>query len=236
MPKRKVKTETGAAEPELAIPSADLVVEDASPVKRQKTRGIEKDGGDGNESTRNLARKRGKQVKRSTVPSVEGELVGNVNQPDEGQQTENKSPRRRKVKSEEQVKDIKDEEPDDIITEKKIKRKQKTKAVERAASPEIENKKVEKKVQRKRKTKEEKEAEAMPLAARTVGHKLFIGAHVSASGGQWAGSDSSYRSCTSAEHVSRRTKFGRKQCAYRCQRLCPLPQVAAKMGQPSLTR
>ncbi|KAI4736106.1 AP endonuclease [Aureobasidium sp. EXF-12298] len=29
----------------------------------------------------------------------------------------------------------------------------------------------------------EKEAEAMPLAARTLGHKLFIGAHVSAAGG-----------------------------------------------------
>ncbi|KAI4729286.1 AP endonuclease [Aureobasidium sp. EXF-10728] len=39
------------------------------------------------------------------------------------------------------------------------------------------------KVVRKRKTKEEKEAEAMPLAARTLGHKLFIGAHVSAAGG-----------------------------------------------------
>jgi len=39
------------------------------------------------------------------------------------------------------------------------------------------------KVVRKRKTKEEKEAEEMPLAARTVGHKLFIGAHVSAAGG-----------------------------------------------------
>ncbi|KAH0082475.1 AP endonuclease, partial [Aureobasidium melanogenum] len=39
------------------------------------------------------------------------------------------------------------------------------------------------KVVRKRKTKEEKEAEAMPLAARTIGHKLFIGAHVSAAGG-----------------------------------------------------
>lgn len=41
----------------------------------------------------------------------------------------------------------------------------------------------EKKVTRKRKTKEEKEAEAMPLAARTVGHKLFLGAHVSSAGG-----------------------------------------------------
>lgn len=32
---------------------------------------------------------------------------------------------------------------------------------------------------RKRKTKEEKEAEAMPLAARTVGLKMFVGAHTS---------------------------------------------------------
>jgi AP endonuclease-1 len=32
---------------------------------------------------------------------------------------------------------------------------------------------------RKRKTKEEKEAEAMPLAARTTGLKMYVGAHVS---------------------------------------------------------
>lgn len=36
---------------------------------------------------------------------------------------------------------------------------------------------------RKKKTKEEKEAEMLPLAVRTTGHKLFIGAHVSAAGG-----------------------------------------------------
>ena len=36
-----------------------------------------------------------------------------------------------------------------------------------------------KKTRRKRKTKEEKEAEAMPLAARTSGLRMFIGAHVS---------------------------------------------------------
>ncbi|TKA63698.1 hypothetical protein B0A49_09786, partial [Cryomyces minteri] len=40
-----------------------------------------------------------------------------------------------------------------------------------------------KKVKRQRKTKEEKETEAMPLAARTLGHKMFIGAHVSSAGG-----------------------------------------------------
>lgn len=47
----------------------------------------------------------------------------------------------------------------------------------------VEDQGGDKKVKRKRKTKEEKEAEAMPLAARTVGHKLFIGAHVSSAGG-----------------------------------------------------
>lgn len=47
----------------------------------------------------------------------------------------------------------------------------------------VDNPSTKAKVVRKRKTKEEKEAEAMPLAARTTGHKLFIGAHVSAAGG-----------------------------------------------------
>ena len=40
-----------------------------------------------------------------------------------------------------------------------------------------------KKAKRKRKTKEEKEAEAMPIAARTTGLKMFIGAHVSSAKG-----------------------------------------------------
>ena len=39
------------------------------------------------------------------------------------------------------------------------------------------------KPKRKRKTKEEKEAEMIPLAARTQGLKMFIGAHVSGAGG-----------------------------------------------------
>ena len=41
------------------------------------------------------------------------------------------------------------------------------------------------KTKNKRMTKEEKAAAAMPLATRTVGHKLFIGAHVSGAGGQY---------------------------------------------------
>lgn len=39
------------------------------------------------------------------------------------------------------------------------------------------------KVKRKRKTKEEKEAEAMPIAARTTGLRMFVGAHVSGAKG-----------------------------------------------------
>ena len=42
---------------------------------------------------------------------------------------------------------------------------------------------VTKKVQRKRKAKEDLKAEAMPLAVRTVGSKLLVGAHVSGAGG-----------------------------------------------------
>ena len=48
---------------------------------------------------------------------------------------------------------------------------------------EIEVTVTKKKVQRKRKTKEDLKAEAMPLAVRTVGSKLLVGAHVSGAGG-----------------------------------------------------
>lgn len=44
------------------------------------------------------------------------------------------------------------------------------------------------KKKRRRKTKEEKEAEAMPLAARTTGLRMFLGAHVSSAKGE-VGSD-----------------------------------------------
>lgn len=42
---------------------------------------------------------------------------------------------------------------------------------------------IKKKVVRKKKTKEEKEAEAMPLLARTIGSKIVVGAHISSAGG-----------------------------------------------------
>ncbi|KAI9673906.1 MAG: hypothetical protein M1817_002112 [Caeruleum heppii] len=60
------------------------------------------------------------------------------------------------------------------------------KNIEANSDAEIEKEETEKppeKVKRKRKTKEEKDAEAMPLAARTMGLKMYIGAHVSCAKG-----------------------------------------------------
>ncbi|KAH0292603.1 AP endonuclease, partial [Aureobasidium sp. EXF-3399] len=90
-----------------------------------------------------------------------------------------------------------EDEPEEIVTPVKRARQSKAVKVDQPISPppkkatkskkpveDTEEPEATKpKVVRKRKTKEEKEAEEMPLAARTVGHKLFIGAHVSAAGG-----------------------------------------------------
>ncbi|KAI9792007.1 MAG: hypothetical protein M1833_001291 [Piccolia ochrophora] len=79
-----------------------------------------------------------------------------------------------------------DEKPPDLAP-KRTPNKTKTKA-KRKAKNELEHQvtNVEEqplKKKRKRKTKEEKEAEAMPLAARTAGLKMRIGAHVSSAKG-----------------------------------------------------
>lgn len=74
-----------------------------------------------------------------------------------------------------------EEEEEVQASPKKTKRTKKTvQAVEPEAA---DGQSAASKPKAKRKTKEEKEAEAMPLAARTLGHKLFIGAHVSSAGG-----------------------------------------------------
>lgn len=116
--------------------------------------------------------------------------------------------RRRKVKEVKQEEEEKDIEEDGAVVQKKAKAKRKTKA--------------------------EKEAEAMPLAARTIGHQLYIGAHVSAAGGSQRPSPSietytEYRLCRSSQR-------GSQQRAYRRQRLCSLPQVPAKMGKSTSRR
>jgi hypothetical protein len=79
------------------------------------------------------------------------------------------------------------------------KKSRKVKATESPVRTEVEEgaeggEETPQKVKRHRKTKEEKEAEAMPLAARTNGLRMFIGAHVSAAKGV-------HNSVTNAVHI-----------------------------------
>lgn len=79
------------------------------------------------------------------------------------------------------VAEVEEEAVDGEPTPKKAQRKKKLKQEEVEEEEEEEGRK---KIKRKRKTKEEKEAEAMPLASRTNGLQMFIGAHVSCAKGQ----------------------------------------------------
>ncbi|KAK5050587.1 hypothetical protein LTR84_003869 [Exophiala bonariae] len=60
-----------------------------------------------------------------------------------------------------------------------VRPKQKSKAKAKPVSDEGDEAADATKSKRKRKTQEEKDAEAMPLAARTIGSKMFVGAHTS---------------------------------------------------------
>ncbi|KAI9720572.1 MAG: hypothetical protein M1812_002752 [Candelaria pacifica] len=90
----------------------------------------------------------------------------------------NKVKRRRKAKEKESTKseEVVPEEP------KKVNKNKKTNQQEVTIEEGVDSEEP-KKVKKKRKTKEEKELEAMPIAARTKGLKMFIGAHVSAAKG-----------------------------------------------------
>ncbi|KAL8675990.1 MAG: hypothetical protein Q9224_007339 [Gallowayella concinna] len=76
------------------------------------------------------------------------------------------------------------EEKDSIVEEATLKKARKGKVSKREEeAEELNGEPTPKKAKGKRKTKEEKEAEAMPLAARTTGLRMFIGAHVSGAKG-----------------------------------------------------
>jgi len=75
-----------------------------------------------------------------------------------------------------------DEEGEDARKPNKTKRKRKAKD-EKGDEEGGQDADIPKKPKQKRKTKEEKEAEAMPIAARTPGLNMFIGAHVSCAKG-----------------------------------------------------
>jgi hypothetical protein len=93
----------------------------------------------------------------------------------------NKAPRKRKTTQEKNAETISVELKEEVDTPLKKKPKSTSKATEAVdlkGDDQVVNE-APKKTRRKRKTLEEKEAEAMPLATRTSGLRMFVGAHVS---------------------------------------------------------
>jgi len=128
---------------------------------------------------------------------------------------------KRKVKEEVEVDAVTE---DRKVAPKKSRPRKQQKEVEAQVdeSEEIVERNV--KVKRKSKAEKERELTEMPLATRTVGHKLLIGAHVSAAGGTFA------RMLACRHHqvlnlVLRRPPSHPKQRPHRRKCLRPLPQV-----------
>lgn len=100
-----------------------------------------------------------------------------------------KSPSKKAARPKTRRTSVKKEQVDDteLVSSAEIRQKGLIKSEEEAftveAEVEAENVIQKKPVKKRRKTKEEKEAEAMPLAARTQGLRMFVGAHVSAAKG-----------------------------------------------------
>ena len=141
------------------------------------------------EEQKPTAAKKRRVVKDGPVPAKTARASGGaaikkeVKEEEEVKPTPKRQPRRKiAVISDEE--EVEAEEPEDLKPAPK--KQPRKKAVKQEATEEDEdNTATAKPAKKKRKTKEEKEAEAMPLAARTIGHKLFIGAHVSSAGGQY---------------------------------------------------
>lgn len=165
MPKRKLMQEASADLSDLSPPPTGLL-DGVPPVEPDgKPNGIGK--------APSRKKQKTKEVKQETV-KTETEL-------NRAPSTKSaRAARKKEIKYEEEPES--DEEPKPA-TSKGKKRKVKVEEEVKVENGE-EDEGGDKKIKRKRKTKEEKEAEAMPLAARTVGHKLFIGAHVSSAGGR----------------------------------------------------
>lgn len=114
----------------------------------------------------------------------------------------------------------------DVGADETPKSKVKRKAVKKEVKTEDEGEDGDvKTVKKKRQSKAEKEANLImnPLAARTVGHKLFIGAHVSASGGQ----SCTFRIPMHMLNVDRSSQCHHEQCSHRRKCICLVSQIAA---------
>lgn len=234
MPKRKLKSEESVELSDLSPPPNDLLNPDQvgveangvakSPAgKKRKTEQVKKELV---ETESHLNGAKSAKAQRATRKKIV-----QYQEPDSEKEQLKATPRgmKRKVKLEEESQA---EQPQKAIPKgrtRKVKVEEDTQ-VEKTG----EQSGDEKKVKRKRKTKEEKEAEAMPLAARTLGHKLNIGAHVSSAGGTVDEPSSTGRLYMLS--LSRRAQLHLQQSSHRCQRLCPLSQKPTEMGKSTFSR
>lgn len=154
-----------------------------------------------------------KRTKKTTTTIVKEKEEAEVVEP----------PRRsRKSKKTETAVVVKEEDTEIAESPKRSRKAKKIEAAAVLKEEEVEAADdVPKKVKRHRKTKEEKEAEAMPLAARTNGLRMFIGAHVSSAKGElaaeWSKQIRATLSWVEANGVllTRCTKLSDQCCSYR---------------------
>lgn len=173
MPKRKLAKEPSAEASDLSPPPDDLLDSEQAVA-----------GANGHaEEERPGKRRRAKPIKAEVA-----EAATALDADEPAEKPVKKRTRKQKVKVEVEEEASVDEQAADQDSAPKKRRTRKKEVKEEEEEVDQDGNAVEKKVKKKRKTKAEKEAELvdMPLAARTAGHKLFIGAHVSAAGGSFS--------------------------------------------------
>lgn len=187
MPKRKAVRALRVEDSDLSPPPNDLDedVPTAQPTKKQKTASSTVKSETVTENTNDAVVTTQKRTTRTRKAKTEPNAEEAEEAAFSSEEAPKPTPKKRQTKAK-VVKKEEAEEADEVVKllPKGRARKKSEVKEEEPFEEESNAKAVEKPVKKKRKTKEEKEAEAMPLSARTVGHKLFIGAHVSSAGGQ----------------------------------------------------
>ena len=117
----------------------------------------------------------------------------------------------------------------DATPKKRRSRKQEVKVDEAQLHADVTEIKQQVKSKRKSKAQKERELVDMPLAARTVGSKLLIGAHVSAAGGSL---DALFGACKMCAEVRRRSPSSAQLCSYWRKRFCVIHQITTQVRKP----
>ncbi|TKA64855.1 hypothetical protein B0A55_11746, partial [Friedmanniomyces simplex] len=169
MPKRKIAKEA-SEESDLSLPPVDLL---------DGVQAVTGANGHAEDKDERPAKKR---RTKHTATSVEAELVDVDGSSAVVEPSKKRTPKQKvKIEVKQQEDIAAATESGEVAPKKRRARKEVKGEIQLDENGEV----VEKRVKVKRKSKAEKERELvdMPLAARAVGHKLLIGAHVSAAGG-----------------------------------------------------